>query len=62
MPTVVGVVVRLGRAFSGDATARVVAVVGGRRDGPPRLFDCRAVMIAHARIPGHFSVVGTARQ
>jgi hypothetical protein len=30
MPTVVAVVVRCGRAFSGDATARVVGHVGRR--------------------------------
>jgi hypothetical protein len=47
MPTVVAAVVRRGRAFSGDATARVVGDVGGGRDEPPQLFDCRAVMIAH---------------
>jgi hypothetical protein len=47
MPTIVAVVVRRGRAFSGGATARVVGVVGGGRDGPPRPFGCRAVMIAH---------------
>jgi hypothetical protein len=48
MPTVVVVVVRRGRAFSGDAAARVVGDVGGRHDGPLRLFGCRAVVIAHA--------------
>jgi hypothetical protein len=66
MSTVVAVVVRRGRAFSGDAAARVVGVVGGERDGPPRLFGCRAVMIARVRTPGRFgrggarsSVTGT---
>jgi hypothetical protein len=48
MPTVVATVVRRGRTFSGDATARVAGVVGGGRDGPPRLFGYRAVMIARA--------------
>jgi hypothetical protein len=47
MPTAVATVVRRGRAFSGDATTRVVGDVGGGRDGPPRLFDCCVVMIAH---------------
>jgi hypothetical protein len=61
MPTVVATVVRRGRAFSGDATARVVGVVGGGRDGPPRLFGCRAVMIARARAPSRFGDVGPIR-
>jgi hypothetical protein len=60
MPTVVDGVVCRGRAFSGDATVRVVGVVGGGRDGPPSLFGCRAVMIARARAPGHFGHVGPA--
>jgi hypothetical protein len=58
MPKVVAAVVRRGRAFSGDATMRVVGIVGGGRDGPPWLFGCRAVMITCARTPGRFSVVG----
>jgi hypothetical protein len=62
MPTVVAAVVRRERAFSGDATARVVgdmrADVTGRR-GPS---GCRAVMIARARAPGHFGDMGPARQ
>jgi hypothetical protein len=62
MPTVVAAVVRRGRAFSGDATARVVSVVGGRRDGLLRLFGCHDVMIAHACAPGRFGDVGPARQ
>jgi hypothetical protein len=62
MPTVVAAVVRCGRAFSGGATARVVGDVGGGRDGPPRPFGCRAVMIVHARVPCRLSVVGPARQ
>jgi hypothetical protein len=49
MPTVVDAVVRRGHAFSGGATTRVVGDVGGGRGGPPRLFGCRTVMIAHAR-------------
>jgi hypothetical protein len=62
IPTVVATVVRRGRAFSGDATTRVVGVVGGGCDGPSRLFGCRAIMIAHARTLGRFGVVGPARQ
>jgi hypothetical protein len=62
MPTVVAAVVRRGRAFSGGATARVVGDVGGGRDGPPRPFGCRVVIIARARAPGHFDDVGPARQ
>jgi hypothetical protein len=62
MPTVVAAVVRRGCAFSGDATARVVGDVRGRRDGPPRPFVCRTVMIARARAPGRFGDVGPARQ
>jgi hypothetical protein len=62
MSTVVVMVVRCGRAFLGGATARVVGDVGGGRDGPPRPFGCRAVMIAHARAPGRFGAVGPARQ
>jgi hypothetical protein len=48
MPTVMAVVVRCGRAILGNAAARVVGDVGGGRDGPPRLFGCRAAMIARA--------------
>jgi hypothetical protein len=62
MPTVMAAVVHRGRAFSGDATSRVVGVVGGRRDGPLRLFGCHDVMIAHACAPGRFGDVGPARQ
>jgi hypothetical protein len=29
---------------------------GGGRDGPPRTFGCRAIMIAHARTPGRFGM------
>jgi hypothetical protein len=49
MPTVVAAVVRGRRAFSGGAAAHVVGDEGGRRDGPPQPFGCRAVMIAHVR-------------
>jgi hypothetical protein len=49
MPTVVAAVVRRGRAFSSVVAARVAGDVGGRCDGPPRPFGCRAVMIVHAR-------------
>jgi hypothetical protein len=59
MPTVVAAVVRRGRTFSGDATARVV---GGGHDGPLRLFDYRIVMITCARVPGRFGDVGPTRQ
>jgi hypothetical protein len=62
MPTVVAAAVRCGRAFSGGATARVVGDMGGGRDGPPRLFGCRAVMIVHACVRGRFGVVGPARR
>jgi hypothetical protein len=62
MPTVVAAVVCCGRAFSGGATARVVGDVGDGRDGPPRPFGCRAVMITRARVLGHFGDVGPARQ
>jgi hypothetical protein len=62
MPTVVGAVVRDGRAFSGGAAARVVGDVGCGRDWPPRLFSFRAVMIACARAPDRFGDVGPARQ
>jgi hypothetical protein len=51
MPTVVAAVVCRGHAFSSDATAHVVGDVGAGCDGPPRLFGCRALMIAHARTP-----------
>jgi hypothetical protein len=44
------VIMRGGRAFSGGAAARVVGDVGAGRDGAPRPFGCRAVMIAHARV------------
>jgi hypothetical protein len=62
MPTVVAAVVRRGRAFSGNATARVVGIVGGKRDGLPLLYGCRAVMIVRACAPDCFGVVGVACQ
>jgi hypothetical protein len=62
MPTAVAAVVRGGHAFSGGAILRVVGDVGGRRDGPPRPFGCRVVMIARARAPGHFGDMGPALQ
>jgi hypothetical protein len=62
MPTVVAAVVLDGRTFSGGAAARVVGDMGCGRDGPPRLFGCRAVMIAHARAPGRFGDVGPTHQ
>jgi hypothetical protein len=62
MPTVVAVIMHGGRAFSGGATARVVGDVGGGRDGSPRPFDCHAAMIAHARAPYRFGMVGPAHQ
>jgi hypothetical protein len=61
MTTVVVAVVRCGRAFSGGTTALVLGDVGGRRDGPPRPFGCRAVMIAHARASCGLDVVGPVR-
>jgi hypothetical protein len=62
MIAVVAAVVRCGRAFLGGATARIVGDVGGRRDGPPRHFGCRTVMVAHARASCGVGVVGSARQ
>jgi hypothetical protein len=62
MPTVMAAVVCGGRAFSGGAAARIVGNMGCRRDGPPRPFSCRAVMIAHERAPGRFGVVGLTCQ
>jgi hypothetical protein len=62
MTVVVIVVVRSRRAFSGGTTARVVGDVRGRREGPPRPFGCRAVVIAHARASCRFGVVGSAHQ
>jgi hypothetical protein len=62
MPRVVAAVVHHRRAFSGGATTRVVGDVGCGRDGPPRLFGYHALMIAHARAPTRFGVVGPARQ
>jgi hypothetical protein len=62
MPKVEAAVMRRGRAFSGDATAHVVGDMGGRHDGPPRPFGCRAVMIARARAPDRFGDVGPDRQ
>jgi hypothetical protein len=54
MPIVVAAIVRSGRAFSGGAAVRVVGDVGGGRDGAPRPFGCRVVMIVHARMSGCF--------
>jgi hypothetical protein len=51
MPTAVAAVVCGGCAFSGGATTRVVGDMRGGRDGPPRPFSFRAVMITHARAP-----------
>jgi hypothetical protein len=48
MPTVAATVMCNGCAFSGVAAARIVAMWAGGRDGPPRLFGCRTVMIARA--------------
>jgi hypothetical protein len=62
MPTVVAVVVRGERAFSGDVAARVVGDVGGGRDGALRPFGCRVVMITHACASGCFGAVGPACQ
>jgi hypothetical protein len=49
-------------AFSGGAASHVVGDVGCGRDWPPRLFGCRAVMIARACVPGYFGDVGPASQ
>jgi hypothetical protein len=54
--------VRGGRAFSGGAAAHVVGDVGCGRDGLPRPFGCRAVMIAHVRVSSRFDDVGPSRQ
>jgi hypothetical protein len=62
MPIVVVAVVCGARAFLGGAAERVVGDVGGGRDGAPRPFGFRAVMIVHARAPSHFGAVGPARQ
>jgi hypothetical protein len=62
MVAAMATVVRSGRGFSGGATAHVVDDVGGRRDGVPRPFGCRAVMITHARLSGRFNTVGAASQ
>jgi hypothetical protein len=58
MATVVAVVVRCGRAFSGGTTAGIMDDMADRRDGAPRPFGYRAVMIARARVPDRFGVVG----
>jgi hypothetical protein len=58
MVAVVAAVVRCGHAFSGSATASVVDDVGGGRDGAPRPFSYRAVMIVRARGSDRFSTVG----
>jgi hypothetical protein len=55
MTSVMAAAVRSGRAFSGGAAR---ATWGDGRDGALRPFGCRAVMIAHARVRGLFSVVG----
>jgi hypothetical protein len=60
MPTVMAMVVRCGRAFSGDTAARIVGDVGVGRDRLPRPFGFRAVMIVRARAPDRFGVVGSA--
>jgi hypothetical protein len=62
MATVVAVVVHCGRAFSGGTTAGVVDDMAGRRDGAPWPFGYRAVIIARARVPGRFGVVGSSCQ
>jgi hypothetical protein len=62
MVVVMAVVVHSGRAFLGGATAIVVDDVLGGRDGAPRPFGRRAVMIAHARMPGRFGAVGPVCQ
>jgi hypothetical protein len=62
MPTVVAADVCGGRAFSSGAAACVVGDVAGGRDGAPRPFGCRAIMMAHARAPNCFGAVGPARQ
>jgi hypothetical protein len=62
MAAVMAVVMRCGHAFSDGATARVVGDMGGGRDGPPWPFGCRTIMIAHARAPCRFGMVGSARQ
>jgi hypothetical protein len=49
MVMVVAAAVRSGCAFSGGAAAGIVGDVGGGRDGAPRTFGCRAVIIAHVR-------------
>jgi hypothetical protein len=58
MAVVVVAVMRCGRAFSGGATACVVDDVGGVRDGTPQPLGYRVVMIARARVPDRFGVVG----
>jgi hypothetical protein len=62
MATVMAAIVRSGHTFSGSAAARVVDDVGGGRDGVPRPFVCRVVMIEHTRASGHFSTVGPVGQ
>jgi hypothetical protein len=62
MTMVAAAIVRCGRAFSGGATAHVVGDVGGGRDGPPRPFGRRTVMIAHARVADCFGAVGRSCQ
>jgi hypothetical protein len=58
MVVVVAAVVRCRRAFSGGAAACVVDDMGGGRDEMPWPLGYRAVMIARARVPGRFNVVG----
>jgi hypothetical protein len=62
MTTVVAVIVRGGRTFSGGAAARIVGDVGGGRDGAPRPFSCRTVMIARAHSSSRFGTVGPVCQ
>jgi hypothetical protein len=58
MVVVVAAVMRCGCAFPGGAITCVVDDVGDGRDGMPRPFGYRAVMIARACVPDRFGVVG----
>jgi hypothetical protein len=58
MAVVMAAVVRSGRTFSGSAATSVVDDVGGGRDGAPRPFGYRAIMIARACTPDRFGAVG----
>jgi hypothetical protein len=62
MAAAMAAVVRSGRTFSDSAGAHVVDDIGGRHDGVPRPFGCRAVMIARARASDRFNAVGPASQ